>query len=86
MNEPTHATLAALLEKRVQLIADHALRERDPAGHLTALREVSEAIDAFYALQKPHLAPRLRHFMEQASYAKALEFLKGAATEASGNT
>jgi hypothetical protein len=69
-------TLAALLQKRIDLIGDHAFRDRDPAGHLAALREVSEALEATFRTVKPQLAPRLRHFMEQASYSKALEYLK----------
>jgi hypothetical protein len=69
-------TLAALLQKRIDLIGDHAFRDRDAEGHLAALREVSEALDANFQTLKPQLPPRLRHFMEQASYSKALEYLK----------
>jgi hypothetical protein len=69
-------TLAALLQKRIDLIGDHAFRDRDAQGHLAALREISEALDATFQALKPQLAPRLRHFMEQASYSKALEYLK----------
>ena len=69
-------SLTALLEKRLHVIADRDFRERDAQGHLAALREVSEAIDAKYQPLKPQLPPRLRHFMDQASYTKALEFLK----------
>ena len=68
--------LAELLQKRIDLIGDHAFRDRDAQGHLAALREVSEALDASFQRLKPQLAPRLRHFMEQASYSKALEYLK----------
>ena len=46
-------------------------------AHLAALREVSEEIEAKYASLKAELPPRLRHFMEQASYGKALEFITG---------
>jgi hypothetical protein len=73
-NASTHA-LASLLQKRLDVIADKEFRERDPQGHLAALREVSEALDATYQALKPQAAPRLRHFMEQASYSKALEYL-----------
>jgi hypothetical protein len=68
--------LATLLQKRIDLIGDHAFRDRDAQGHLSALREVSEALDVAFQTLKPQLPPRLRHFMEQASYSKALEFLK----------
>ncbi len=68
--------LAALLQKRLDVIADRELRERDADAHLAALREVSEALDATYRAMKPQLPARLRHFMEQASYTKALEYLR----------
>jgi hypothetical protein len=68
--------LAALLQKRLAIVADRDFRERDSAGHLDALREVSEAINAKYQALKPQLPPRLRHFMEQASYSKALEYIE----------
>ena len=75
----THASsqaLAELLEKRLGIIADRAFRERDAEGHLAALREVSEALDVAYRTLKPQLPARLRHFMEQASYGKALDYLQ----------
>jgi hypothetical protein len=71
----TQQALATLLQKRLDLIGDHAFRDRDAQGHLAALREVSEALDASFKALKPQLPPRLRHFMEQASYSKALEYL-----------
>lgn len=71
-------TLAALLQRRLDIIADHAFRERDAQGHLAALREVSEQLDAEHRKLRPQMPPRLRHFMEQASYSKALEYLREA--------
>ncbi|HSI63212.1 MAG TPA: hypothetical protein VLE43_08830 [Candidatus Saccharimonadia bacterium] len=68
-------TLAALLKKRLDVIADNAFRTSDPEAHLTALREVSEAIDAEYQRLRPQLDGRLRHFLQQASYQKALEWI-----------
>lgn len=70
------STLAALLKQRLDIISDHGFRQRDAQGHLTALREVSESIDSTYQALRPQLAPRLRHFMEQASYTKALEYIE----------
>jgi hypothetical protein len=72
----SHEALATLLQKRLDVIADREFRERDADAHLAALREVSEALDATYRTMKPQLPPRLRHFMEQASYTKALEYLR----------
>lgn len=77
---PEHE-LAALLQQRLDIIADHAFRDRDAAGHLAALQKISEAVDAAYQTLKPRLTPRLRHFMEQASYAKALACLTHEGTE-----
>jgi hypothetical protein len=73
---PIQQELAALLQRRIDIIGDHAFRDRDAQGHLAALREVSEALDATFNTLKPQLPPRLRHFMEQASYNKALEYLR----------
>jgi phytoene dehydrogenase-like protein len=68
--------LAPLLQRRLEIIADQSFRERDADAHLAALREVSEEIDARYASLKKELPARLRHFMEQASYSKALDFIR----------
>lgn len=72
----TFASLHRLLQKRLDIIADHAWRDRDPAAHLTGLREVSEAIAAEHARLRGRVPSRLNHFLTQASYAKALEFLE----------
>ena len=76
MNESLHP-LTELLRRRVAVIADTAFRDRDSHGHLAALREISEAIDAEHVRLKSQLPPRLRHYMEQASYQKALAYLDG---------
>ena len=76
MTEPSFAILAELLRQRLHVIADHQWRDRDPAGHLDKLREVSEALAAEHARLRPQLPPRLNHFMTQASYSKALEFIE----------
>jgi hypothetical protein len=39
--------LTDLLRQRVAIIADHTWRDRDPAGHLDALKEVSEKISGW---------------------------------------
>jgi hypothetical protein len=68
--------LATLLKQRLAIISDHAFRSRDAIAHLAALREVSESIASAFESLKPQLAPRLRHYMEQASYTKALEYIE----------
>jgi hypothetical protein len=75
MTTESQQELAALLKRRLEIIADQSFKERDADAHLAALREVSEEIDAKYQTVKKDLPPRLRHFMEQASYSKALDFI-----------
>ncbi len=80
--EKTHTEeldqLRLMLQERVNVIADHAFRDRDPAAHLARLREVSESIAAIHVRCKGALPARLAHYLERASYQKALDFLEGA--------
>lgn len=76
MNERL-SRLAELLRQRLRVIADHEFRDRDADAHLAALREASEALDEEYAALRGTLPPRLNHFMQQASYQKALAFIEG---------
>ena len=69
-------SLANLLEQRLQIIADHRLREQDPQSHLTQLKEVSEAITSAHLALRPQLDARLNHYLTQASFNKALEHLQ----------
>ncbi len=68
--------LIQLLRRREAIIADHAWRDRDSSGHMDALRQVSEEISAWPAAQNGPLDPRLRHFLANASFAKALAHLE----------
>jgi hypothetical protein len=68
--------LAALLERRLEVIADTAWRDRDPEGQWAALRGVSEALEAFRLANQAALPKRLSHFLEQSSFGKALDWLK----------
>jgi hypothetical protein len=70
------ARLAELLRRRRAVIADHAFRDRDPDGHLAALREVSEEIGASSERAGSGAPARLRHFLANCSYDKALAFLE----------
>jgi len=67
--------LRTLLQRRLDLIADHAFRDRDAAAHLAALQQVSEELAAEHLRLRPQLPPRLNHFLTQASFSKALEYL-----------
>ncbi len=69
-------TLADQLRRRRDIIADHAWRDRDAAGHLDALKEVSVAIETSAAALPRPVEQRLSHFLKQCSYDKALAFLE----------
>ena len=69
------AELEASLRERRRVIADHDWRDRDPEAHLAALRGVSEKIAAVTERLGPVASPRLRHFLDNCSYDKALAFL-----------
>lgn len=70
-----HAALRALLLRRLEVISDHAWRDRDTAGHLAALKEASEALSAWTVEHRRHLDAELRHFLANASYEKALAWI-----------
>ncbi|HEY8932059.1 MAG TPA: hypothetical protein VIM44_01965 [Rariglobus sp.] len=75
MGMPTEE-LSGLLKRRLAVIADHAWRDRDPAGHLDALRGASEAIAAWTRAHRAEVDPQLRHFLANASYEKALAYVE----------
>jgi hypothetical protein len=75
-----HAELATALRERLEVIADRALYARDPAAHLDKLKAVSEKIAQLgQSLPKP-VDPRLAHYLQQASYQKALDWLESRAS------
>jgi hypothetical protein len=71
-------SLSTALRHRLELIADRAFYSRDPAGHLDALKTVSERILQLQAQLPQPVHPQLRHYLERCSYDKALAFLEGA--------
>jgi len=70
-----HPELADLLRRRISIITDHAWRDRDAAGHLDALKDVSERLTAWTAENRPNLDAQLRHYLSNASFDKALAHL-----------
>jgi hypothetical protein len=68
--------LIHLLRRREEVIADHAWRDRDSAAHLAALREVSEQITAWSEANHASIDARLRHYLANASFSKALAHLE----------
>jgi hypothetical protein len=69
-------SLLELLRRRLSIIADHTWRDRDPAGHLEALQTVSEEIANWAAAHRTTIDPRLRHYLGNSSFQKALEHLE----------
>ncbi len=69
--------LATLLEQRLAVIADTALRDRDPDAQLRQLQEVSASLVKIHGRLKNagKVPPRLDHFLTQCSYGKALDFV-----------
>jgi hypothetical protein len=70
-----HPDLQTLLRRRLDIIADHAFRDRDPAAHLEALKSVSEEIETYTTAHLPGFDPKLRHYLTNSSYQKALDHL-----------
>jgi len=69
--------LAEALRERLAVIADHAHRDHDQAGHLQRLIDVSGRIDALIAaLSLQELDPQFRHYLEKRSYDKALAWIE----------
>ena len=76
MSSPDLTSLASALRERLAVIADHAHRDRDQAGHLQRLIEVSGRIDALInSLSTQDLDPQFRHYLERKSYDKALAWI-----------
>ena len=69
------SALALLLRERLETIADHAWRDRDPEGQLAKLKSVSHAIGHVHSRLRGRIHARLDHFLTQCSYDKALEYL-----------
>lgn len=72
--------LMDLLRQRESIIADHAWRDRNPAEHLDALRQVSESISAWTSEHRGCVDAKLRHYLDNASFAKALEHISKLST------
>ena len=76
MSSPNFTPLAEALRERLTVIADHAHRDRDAAGHLERLIEVSHRIDTLSAaLPVEELDPQFLHYLERRSYDKALAWI-----------
>jgi hypothetical protein len=76
-DRPEFLALAETLRERLAVIADREWFNRDPAGHLEALKSVSERIDRLAPALPAPVDPQLRHYLDRRSYDKALAFLSG---------
>ena len=77
MSSPDFTELAGALRERLEVIADHAHRDRDQAGHLQRLIEVSKRLDALIAgIHGSELDPQFRHYLDRRSYDKALAWIE----------
>ncbi len=77
--------LAAALTRRKNVIADHAWRDTDAEGHLAALRDAAVEIDRLTADLPNDTPVHLRHYLDNRSYDKALDFIKQLYTESAGS-
>jgi hypothetical protein len=69
------AELASALRLRREIIADQRSRQ-DTEAHIARLKAVSERIETLREQLPRPLDPQLAHFLQRASYDKALELLE----------
>ena len=70
-----HKMLFKAVNDRLDLVADHAWRDRDPAGHLEGLKAAAGRLDQLVRNLPGDTDPMLRHFLEKQSYTKARDWL-----------
>ncbi len=73
-----HKALLKAVGERLDLVADHAWRDRDPAGHLEGLKAAAGRLDMLVANLPADADPMLRHYLERQSYTKARDWLEQA--------
>ena len=75
------AELADVLRERLAVIADRELYARDPAAHLEKLKSVSERITQLGATLPRPLPGDFAHYLQRASYEKALAWIEARHSE-----
>ena len=70
-----YAELYAAVTERLNVVADHSLREKDPAAHLEKLKAAAFRLDGLVANLPANADPQLRHFLERQSFIKAQDWL-----------
>ena len=73
--DPDYQQLATLLTSRINTISDDDLRQNNPSEQLRQLQAASEAIVVWHQLNRSSIPAQLRHFLQQQSLSKALQFL-----------
>jgi hypothetical protein len=73
-----YQNLRVAVQTRLDIVADHAFRDRDSAAHLEALKSAAANLDALVATLPSDTDPTLRHYLERQSYTKALAWLQDA--------
>jgi hypothetical protein len=68
--------LKQLLNRRLEIIADHEWRDHDPSAQLAALGEISQRILDWTASHRSQIDARLRHYLDNSSLQKALDHLE----------
>ena len=63
------------LRVRMDVVANRALYERDPAAHLGELMAASITVNGLAADLPADVDPMLRHYLDRQSYVKALHWL-----------
>ncbi|MCX6973523.1 MAG: hypothetical protein NTZ94_04335 [Verrucomicrobia bacterium] len=73
-----YQNLKVAVQTRLDIVADHAFRDRDSEAHLEALKSAAANLDALVATLPSDTDPTLRHYLERQSYTKALAWLQDA--------
>ena len=84
--ESMYPALRDAVKARLDVVADAALRERDSAAHLEALKRAAAALDTLVDQLPADADPMIRHYLERQSYTKALDWLEAAASTALGSS
>jgi predicted component of type VI protein secretion system len=71
-----YVVLAEALRDRLDVIADHQLRDQNPAAHLARLKQASERIEQLRTSLPSDADPMLDHYLGRMSLSKALEFVQ----------
>jgi hypothetical protein len=71
-----YSQLAQALRDRLAIVADRDLASRDPAAHLEQLKAVSEKIAQLGGALPSPVPGDLAHYLQRASYEKALAWLE----------